>query len=374
MQRANHSKSLQYFSRNFRKVFHSRLGRVYAAGVKPRLRHVADLAGVSQATVSRVLNGKSGVSETTRREVLSALNQLGYEPVGVARTRPRRGLVGLIVPELDNPVFPRFAQAIESRLAGEGLTTVLCTSTPAGMGEADYLDVLLDHDVSGVVIVSGLGADSSAATDHARYLDLLARGVATVLVNGRPEGIDVPAVSVDHAAAARMGVAHLAALGHRRIGVAVGPRRYLPSSSFLEGYRQAVAEAGLAEELVSETLYGIEGGHAAAVQLLAQGATGIVCGSDLMALGAMRAVREAGLRVPDDVSVIGFDDASPNAYVHPPLTSIQQPFESMAAAAVQLLSEPPTASGPIPELKFRPELVARASTGPARVAADVGPA
>jgi DNA-binding LacI/PurR family transcriptional regulator len=339
--------------------------------VKPRLRHVADLAGVSQATVSRVLNGKAGVAETTRREVLSALNQLGYEPVGVARTRPRRGLVGLIVPELDNPVFPRFAQAIESRLAGEGLTTVLCTSTPAGMGEADYLDVLLDHDVTGVVVVSGLGADSSAASDHARYLDLLARGVATVLVNGRPEGLAVPAVTVDHAAAAGMGVAHLAALGHRRIGLAVGPRRYQPSIDFLAGYRQSIAEHGQAEELVSETLYGIEGGHAAAVQLLARGATGIVCGSDLMALGVMRAVREAGLQVPGDVSVIGFDDAAPNAYVHPPLTSIQQPFESMAAAAVQLLNEQPTDSGPMPELRFRPELVARASTGPLRVAAEV---
>ena len=368
---AHVSKIFHKLARNFRKLFHRPATSDYAVCVKPRLRHVADLAGVSQATVSRVLNGKSGVSETTRREVLGALNQLGYEPVGVARTRPRRGLVGLIMPELDNPVFPRFAQAIESRLAGEGLTTVLCTSTPAGMGESDYLDVLLDHDVSGVVIVSGLGADSSAAADHARYLDLLARGVATVLVNGRPEGLAVPAVTVDHAAAARMGVAHLAALGHRRIGLAVGPRRYLPSIDFLAGYRRGIADLGQDDELVSETLYGIEGGHAAAVQLLARGVTGIVCGSDLMALGAMRAVREAGRHVPADVSVIGFDDAAPNAYVHPPLTSIRQPFEPMAAAAVQLLNEQPAESGPMPELRFRPELVSRASTGPARVAADV---
>lgn len=335
--------------------------------MKPRLRHIADLAGVSQATVSRVINGKAGVSETTRREVLAALNQLGYEPVGVARTRPRRGLVGLIVPELDNPVFPRFSQAIESRLAGEGLTTVLCTSTPAGMGEADYLDVLLDHDVTGVVIVSGLGADSTAAADHARYLDLLARGVATVLVNGRPAGLEVPAVTVDHAGAARLGVAHLAALGHRQVGLAIGPRRYLPSIELLDGYRAGIDAAGQEGEHVSETLYGIEGGHAAAVQLLARGVTGIVCGSDLMAMGAMRAVREAGLDVPGDVSVVGFDDAGPNPYVHPPLTSIQQPFESMAQAAVQLLNEQPIEAGPMPELRFRPELIARASTGPVRV-------
>jgi len=336
--------------------------------VKPRLRHVADLAGVSQATVSRVLNGKPGVSETTRRDVLRALSQLGYEPVGVSRAR-RRGLVGLIVPELDNPVFPRFAQALESRLASDGLTTVLCTSTPAGMGEADYLDVLLDHGVTGVILVSGLGADTAAADDHRRYLDLLARGVATVLVNGRPQGLEVPSVTVDHRAAAAQSVAHLAALGHQRIGLAIGPRRYLPSIELSEGYRRGLADAGLADELISETLYGIEGGHAAATQLLARGATGIVCGSDLMALGAIRAVREAGRQVPADVSVIGFDDAGPNPYVHPPLTSVQQPFESMAQAAVQLLNEQPIEDGPMPELRFRPELVVRASTGPVRVAA-----
>ncbi|GGI03783.1 LacI family DNA-binding transcriptional regulator [Egicoccus halophilus] len=336
--------------------------------MKPRLRHVAELAGVSQATVSRVLNGKAGVSETTRREVLRALNQLGYEPVGVARAR-RRGLVGLIVPELDNPVFPRFAQAIESRLANEGLTTVLCTSTPAGMVESDYLEVLLDHAVTGVILVSGLGADTTAVDDHARYLDLLARGVAAVLVNGAPTGLPVPSVTVDHATAARQAVGHLAALGHRRIGLAIGPRRYLPSIELTEGYRQGLAEARHDDELVSETLYGIEGGHAAAVQLLARGATGIVCGSDLMAMGAIRAIREQGLSVPGDVSVIGFDDAGPNPYVHPPLTSVQQPFEAMAQAVVQLLGEQPLGDRDVPHLRFRPELVVRATTGPARVPA-----
>jgi LacI family transcriptional regulator, repressor for deo operon, udp, cdd, tsx, nupC, and nupG len=115
---------------------------------------------------------------------------------------------------------------------------------------------------------------------------------------------------------------------------------------------------------VSETLYGLEGGHAAAVQLLRAGATGIVCSSDLMAIGAIRAVREAGLRVPEDVSVVGFDDAGPNAYLDPPLTTSQQPFEAMSAAVVRLLTEP-LSDGPAPELRFRPELVVRASTGPA---------
>jgi LacI family repressor for deo operon, udp, cdd, tsx, nupC, and nupG len=347
--------------------------RTYSAGVKPRLRHVAELAGVSQATVSRVLNGRPGVAEETRREVLRALDQLGYVPVGMARAR-RRGLVGLIVPELDNPVFPRFAQAIESRLANEGLTTVLCTSTPAGMGEREYLDVLLDHAVDGVVMVSGIHADTTG--DHAHYHDLRARGLPVVVVNGRPDDLEVPSVTVDHVAASRKAVTHLASLGHRRIGLAIGPRRYVPTLELEQGYRAGLQLAGLPDDpaLVSETLYGLEGGHAAAVQLLAAGATAVVCSSDLMAIGAIRAVRESGRRVPDDVSVVGFDDAGPNAYLDPPLTSSQQPFEAMSAAVVRLVTEA-RRDGPAPELRFRPELVVRASTGPAPAgASDEAPA
>jgi LacI family transcriptional regulator, repressor for deo operon, udp, cdd, tsx, nupC, and nupG len=318
---------------------------------------------VSQATVSRVLNGRPGVAEETRREVLRALDQLGYVPVGISRAR-RRGLVGLIVPELDNPVFPRFAQAIESRLANEGLTTVLCTSTPAGMGESEYLDVLLDHAVDGVIMVSGIHADLTA--DHGRYQDLRAQGLPVVVVNGRPDDVDVPSVTVDHVTATRKAVNHLSNLGHRRIGLAIGPRRYLPTLELEQGYHAGLQHAGLEVDprLTSETLYGLEGGHAAAVQLLDAGATGIVCGSDMMAIGAVRAVRESGRRVPEDVSVVGFDDAGPNSYLDPPLTSTQQPFEAMAAAVVQLLIEPLT-EGPAPELRFRPELIVRASTGPA---------
>lgn len=332
--------------------------------MKPRLKHVADVAGVSQATVSRVLNGKPGVAETTRREVLHALSQLGYEPVGVRGSR-RTGLVGLIVPELDNPVFPRFAQAIESRLAAKGLTTVLCTSTPSGMGEGDYLDVLLAHEVIGIVIVSGLHADVQA--DHHRYQELIDRGVPTVVVNGRPPTLGLPAITVDHVAAAQQGVAHLASLGHERIGLTTGPQRFIPTQELVDGYRAGLAAAGLEgrDGWISQTLYGIEGGHAAAVPLLDDGVTGILCASDQMALGSIRAVKERGWSVPHDVSVVGFDDAGPNTYVDPALTSVQQPFEAMASAVVRVLidrGEPPTAAQ---ELRFRPELVVRASTGAA---------
>lgn len=333
--------------------------------MKPRLRHVAEVAGVSQATVSRVLNGKTGVAESTRREVLRALTELGYEPVGVGRTR-RTGLVGLIIPELDNPVFPRFAQALESRLAAQGLTTVLCTSTPAGMQEEAYLDVLLDHAVTGIVLISGEHSDRTA--DHGRYHDLQARGVPTVVVNGRPAELELPSVTVDHVAASRQAVAHLAALGHRRIGLAIGPRRYVHTDELVTGYREGLeaADLGFDDALVAEALYGIEGGHASGDRLLGVGATAVACASDLIALGVVRAARDRGAQVPRDVSVVGFDDAGPNAYTDPALTSVQQPFEAMAGAIVRVLTERiADPGGAVPELRFRPELVVRSSTGAA---------
>ncbi len=333
--------------------------------MKPRLRHVAELAGVSQATVSRVLNDKPGVSPPTRREVLLALRQLGYQPTGLKQT-PRAGLVGLIVPELSNPVFPRFAQAIESLLANHGLITVLCTSTPSGMSEADYVELLLDQSVTGIVIISGTHADTEA--DDALYRDLAARRLPTVLVNGTVRSLGLSTVTVDHAEAARMSVAHLASLGHTAIGLALGPHRYLPSLAFIEGYHAGMAQAGLevVAGRISETLYSIEGGHAAGIRQLEQGTTGVVCASDHIALGVIRAAREDGRRVPEEISVIGFDDAGSNAYVDPPLTSVQQQFEAMASAIVRLLTRAIADPGSAPSaLSFRPELIVRNSTGAA---------
>jgi LacI family transcriptional regulator, repressor for deo operon, udp, cdd, tsx, nupC, and nupG len=334
------------------------------AAMKPRLRDVAEQAGVSQATVSRVLNDRPGVSEVTRREVHRVMDLLGYEPTGLRR-RSRRPMIGLIIPELDNPAFPRFAQAIETRLVGLGLSTVLCTSTPAGLSQAEYLNVLLEHDVAGVIVVSGDTADVTA--DHGHYLEVVSRGIPVVVVNGRAPGLSLPAVTVDHVTAARQAVAHLVSLGHRKIGLATGPSRYVPSQEFTTGYELGLQDAGLLEHsLFSETIYSLEGGHAAGLELLEFGVTGVVAASDMLALGIVRAARELGLSVPQDVSIVGFDDAGPNAYVDPPLTSSRQPFGKMAGAIVRMLRD--RLEGPqVPatEFRFHAELVVRSSTGPA---------
>ncbi|MGI8333260.1 LacI family DNA-binding transcriptional regulator [Actinomadura scrupuli] len=331
-----------------------------------RLADLAAHAGVSEATVSRVLNGKPGVAVTTRQAVLTALDVLGYERPPRLRQQ-RAGLIGLIIPELTNPIFPAFAQVIENALAMAGYTAVLCTQTPGGITEDDYTELLLERGVAGIIFVNGLHADSRS--DRSRYTRLTDRGLPIVLLNGYRTDIEAPFISNDDFASLEMSVGHLASLGHRRIGLAVGQERFVTSIRRTEGFRHGMAQhVGMTEvdDLIVNTLFTIEGGQAAAQQLLDQGCTAICAGSDIMAIGAIRGVRQRGLRVPEDVSVVGFDDSLLTAYLDPPLSTIRQPVRDMGLAAVSsLLDEIGGAKAPRTELLYRPELVVRRSTAPA---------
>lgn len=333
-----------------------------------RLRDVADRAGVSEATVSRVMNGKPEVAASTRRDVLAVLGEMGYEPPGL-RGEPRPGLVGLMLPELDNPIFPAYAQALESRLLARGYVSVLCCAGRIGASEDDYLPTLFDHGVVGIVVVSGRHADLDG--DHEIYASLVQRGLPLVFVNGRVDALDVPSVSSDEFAAATIAVEHLAHLGHHRVGILTGPTHYVPVVRRLEGYHQAVDLWGLEhdERLVVSSMFTVAGGRVGARRLLDAGATAIVAGSDVMALGAIHAAREAGLDVPGDISVVGYDDTELMAYTDPPLTTVRQQVEPISEHAVEVLMAQVAgqACGP-GSLDVRPELVVRASTARARVA------
>jgi LacI family transcriptional regulator, repressor for deo operon, udp, cdd, tsx, nupC, and nupG len=332
--------------------------------MKPRLKDVAAEVGVSAATVSRVLNGREGVSSETARRIHEVVDRLGYVPPSTRRLH-RKGLVGLIVPELTNPVFPLFAQEIETALAARGLTTVLCTSTYGGVPEDEYVATLLDRGVSGMVFVSGRHADTTA--DHRLYRDLVERDLPLVLVNGYVEGLDALFLSSDEARAVEIAIEHLAGFGHQRIGFASGPRRLRPAERRFAGYRRAYLQdhPDASEAFAIETDYTVDGGAAAAALLLEQGVTGIVMGSDLMALGAYRHLRERGLRIPDDLSIVGYDDAAPIQYVDPPLTTIRQAIPAIATEAADALHDHIARKvrrhG---ERMFAPELVVRSSTGP----------
>ncbi len=332
--------------------------------MRARLADIAQHAGVSEATVSRVLNGKPGVADGTRQAVLTSLDVLGYDRPSRLR-RKSAGLVGLVMPELTNPIFPAFAQVIETALSRHGFTPVLCTQTPGGVHEDEYVQMLLDRGVAGIIYVSGQHADST--TDPRRYVQLRDRGLPIVLVNGYLEGVDAPFISNDDEASMDLSVGHLVHLGHTSIGLAIGPDRYVPVIRKVAGFRRSMASLlgrSDVDDLVVQSVFSVEGGAAAAGRLLERGATAIICGSDLMALGAIRAVRSVGMRVPEDISVVGYDDSTLMPFTDPPLTTIRQNVPAMGDAAVRaLLSEIAGSPSPRTEYVFRPELVVRGSTG-----------
>lgn len=329
-----------------------------------RLADIARQAGVSEATASRVLNGKSGVAPATRQAVHTAMDELGYD----RPTRSRQhssGLIGLSLPELDNPIFPIFAQVIERTLAMHGYTAVLSTHTPGGQTEDEFVEALCQRGVSGIVFVSGLHADTTARRD--RYTRLVDRGTPVVFLNGYTPEVRAPFFSTDDWVSVELAVGHLRELGHERIGLAVGPGRYVPAKRKTEEFRRVMASvlgsADDADKLVVQSLYSVEGGHSAAEALLDAGCTAVVCGGDLMALGAIRAARKRGLAVPKDFSVVGYDDSPLVAFTDPPLTTVRQPVPAMATEAVRtLLDHVRGIDPPVGEYLFTPELLVRGST------------
>ena len=330
------------------------------------LADVAKQAGVSEATVSRVLNGKPGISDATRAAVLTALDVIGYERPTHLRVRRAR-MVGLVVPELQNPIFPALAEVVSGALAQRGFNAVLCTRT-GSMSESEYVDMLLERQVSGMVFAGGQYAEADAPHDH--YLRLLKLRLPVVLVNAAAEHLDFPRVSTDDAVAMEQAYGHLASLGHERIGLILGPPDHVPSRRKLAAFQAAAAAAGATgdAELVERTMFSLEGGHAAATRLIARGVTGIVCASDPLALGAIRAARRAGLSVPADLSVVGYDDSVFMSCTDPPLTTVRQPIEAIGRAAVAMLTgQIEGAAVSAEELFFEPEIVFRGSTAAAPV-------
>jgi LacI family repressor for deo operon, udp, cdd, tsx, nupC, and nupG len=338
--------------------------------VRRRLAEVAKKAGVSEATVSRVLNGRYGVSETTRAAVLTALDVLGYERPTKLRVNRAR-LVGLVLPELQNPIFPAFAEAATGALVQRGLSPVLCARTIGGVSEVEFLEMLLEHRVSGIIFAGGNYAMADAGHDH--YRTLTERGLPAVMVNA---GVDVgfPRVSTDDAVAVEQAYSHLVSLGHRRIGALLGPADHVPSQRKLAALEAAVRQTSQVSHEVGHTNFALEGARAAAAKLIGRGVTGMICASDVLALGAVRAARRLGLAVPADISVVGYDDSIFMTCTDPPLTTVRQPIEAMGQSVVELLVHQIENVGvAADELFFEPELVVRGSTAPAPAARRPAP-
>jgi DNA-binding LacI/PurR family transcriptional regulator len=320
------------------------------------LRDVADRAGVSLATASRVATGSATVRPATRERVERAMRELLYVPP--ARQEPA-GAIGLFVPEFGNPVFAALAEAMETHAARAGLATILCNTHGSAQRELDYVRMLLERRVEGMVFISAEITDVRG--EHSHYAQLLDRGARLVFVNGGSEALEVTTVGVDERAAGRIATEHLIELGHERIGFVAGRRYALPTREKSLGRLDALRAAGLdSEGLVAHAEFSVSGGREALRELVGRPdgqPTGIICSSDLMAIGAVQEAFALGLGVPDDLSVVGFDGIDAASWTQPPLTTVVQPIDEIARTTVAALNEQvERPSQRQPSYVFRPRL------------------
>lgn len=309
-------------------------------GGQPTLEQVAAVAGVSRATVSRVVNGSPRVSPSVRATVERTIADLGYVPNRAARSlvTRRTDTIALVISEPEDrffadPFFATMIRGITAAVADTELQLLLLVA----QGEREHAKTeryLVQGHVDGVLLMSLHGADPLPAA--------LQRAGIPVVLNGRPpEGVEIPFVDTENVGGAQMAVSHLVALGRRTIATITGPQDMCAGVDRFVGYRQGLIDAGLEprNSLVANGAFTEEGAFRAAGMLLSREPTidGIFTASDAMAVGALRALRAAGRKVPDDVAVVGFDDLPLARDADPPLTTIHQPLDEMARAMADLL-------------------------------------
>jgi LacI family transcriptional regulator len=338
-----------------------------AAGTRPPVAKIGDVAraaGVSSATVSRVLNGTSTVSPARAERVLQAVAELGYQPFGPARALRQQltRVWAAIVADIENPFFTAMVRGIEDEARDRGYRLMLCNSDEHLDREAAYIDVAIAERMAGVVI-------SAASTSESTFEALLERGIPVVAVDRIPERHrhDIDSVVVDNELGARLATAHLVEEGARRIACITGPTRVSTAGERLAGYRAALAEAGLpaGAALVKRADFKEPGGYQATQALLAGSPgdrpDGLFVANNLMTLGALHAVHEAGLRVPEDVAIVGFDDAPWTPFTSPALTVVAQPTYEIGLRAAELLATAGDSEGSR-HVVLEPTLVVRRSS------------
>lgn len=328
------------------------------------LRDVANRAGVSIGSVSAVINRTAPVSATLRLRVLAAIDELGYAPDGVARSLKtgRTRTIGLMIPDITNPLFAALAATIERTCDAAGYALVLCTTADDPEKELRHLRLMRTQRADGLILVLS-GVEPGNAEAIRRLVTMPA-----VLVDRTLRGLaDFDSVTLDNRAAARLAVEHMIGCGHRRIGIVTGRPGISISTERFEGYREALAEAGIAfaEDLAACGDFHIETAMQATATLLQRRPrpTAIFSTSNLTTIGVMRAIAEQGLSCPQDISVAGIDDFEWSTAFSPRLTAVVQPVQAIGERAVECLlarfAGPPPAE-PVRDV-FAPQLVVRES-------------
>jgi LacI family transcriptional regulator len=302
----------------------------------PTIKQVAAHAGVSSATVSHVINGTRYVSENVREQVQKAMDELGYRPNALARSL-RSGYthtLGLVLPDSANPFFAEVGHSIEIAAFEAGYSVVLCNTENDFEKEALYVDVLTKKQVDGIIFVTtGERSDS--------LKNLVKMGIPTVVMDRDFPELELDVVLADNLQGGYQATQHLISLGHKRIGCIAGPSSLNSSSRRLVGYKQALQEANIVvnPELIMNGNFHPESGWEVGHKMLSQqdAPTAIFTCNDLMAMGALRAATELGLRVPYDLALVAYDDINLASYIIPALTTIKQPKAEMGLAALNFL-------------------------------------
>jgi LacI family transcriptional regulator len=299
------------------------------------IQAVADAAGVSKTTVSHVLSGKRPVSAATRRRVEKVMADLGYQPnfFAQALNRKKSNTLALIVQDLTNPFYPALARGLQSAVGGSDQVVLLFDAGAGDRLTHAFVQDAISRRVDGVVV---------ALSDFAEDLAELSRaGVPVVSVGPQSDQVPMDWVTANDESIGFDAVMYLADAGHERIATIAGPVTKAPGAQRYAGYRRALTELGLPapDELTVPADWTRDGGHRAMNELLqlTRRPTAVFCANDLMAIGAIDAIQQAGLRVPDDVAVVGVDDIDAAGFVRPALSTVRVPAEEIGRAAGELL-------------------------------------
>ena len=328
------------------------------------IKDVAFRAGVSVTTVSHVVNGTRFVKDNARLRVEAAVRELSYVPSGVARSLKRNTThtFGMLIPNNSNPYFAEILRGVEDRCFAAGYNVILCNSNDDAKRQASYLRVLAEKRIDGLVLVATDRDDTLRATLRELKIPL-------VLLDREIPGLACDLVEVDHVAGGLIATRHLLELGHPCVACISGPPELLPSSQRRAGWKQALAGAGVErrEGDLARGDFSSRGGYLAMQVLLAhkpRPSAVFVC-NDLMAFGALAAAHEAGVAVPEQLSLVGFDDIELAAFSTPALTTVAQPKQQMGTMAAELLLERlQTSRSEERRVILVPELKIRASSAP----------
>ena len=324
------------------------------------IRDVSERAQVSISTVSRVLNGTVPVAADTRRRVLAAVNELNYRPNVFARSlvTNRSGGIGVIVNEMTSPFYGTLVRGVEQVFESAGMHLLVASGKADAERERKAINLLLTRRVDALVV-------HLEALPDIEVLELLDSALPVVMVGRHIAEAGSRSIAIDNEYGGLLAARHLTDNGHRVIGHLTGPLSFPDSRARLQGYRQGLEEAGIAfdDTLVIESDWLEDGGYQATMRLLKRrpDITAVFAGNDQMAIGSYQALRATGKRIPDDISVVGFDDVVFARYLYPTLTTVRQPLLEMGEAAAGLVLAALRGEKPEVTEQFEPELAVRQS-------------